>query len=43
MSFLIAAALALGVFVAMHLAAAACWLLIDTDIVIGEPRLEKAP
>jgi hypothetical protein len=34
--------LALGTFVAMHLAAAVCWLLLDPDIVIGEPRLEKA-
>lgn len=34
--------LALGVFVAMHLAAAVCWLLLDPEIVIGEPRLEKA-
>ena len=29
--------LALAVFVGMHLAAALCWLLLDPDVVIGEP------
>jgi ACS family glucarate transporter-like MFS transporter len=30
--------LALGVFAGMHVAAAACWVLLDPNVVIGEDR-----
>jgi ACS family glucarate transporter-like MFS transporter len=35
--------LALGCFAGMHVAAAACWVLLDTDIVIGEDRPAASP
>jgi ACS family glucarate transporter-like MFS transporter len=32
---------ALAVWLGLHLLAAACWLFLDPNVVIGEPRLEK--
>ena len=35
--------LALAVFAGMHLAAAACWLLLNPNIVIGENAVDPRP
>lgn len=33
--------LALGTFVAMHVAALACWLVLNPNVVVGEPSRKE--